>query len=122
MFRNLVLIFIGGGVGSIMRYLVSFFSQKFINIGGFPFGTLIVNVIGCFLIGLLTGQMTKLDDGLRLLLVTGFCGGFTTFSAFSSESIHLYQNENYFLMIVYIVTSVILGLIAVLMGNDLMKV
>lgn len=121
MLKNLVLIFIGGGVGSIMRYLVSFFSHKFINIGGFPFGTLIVNVIGCFLIGLLTSQITKLDDSLRLLLVTGFCGGFTTFSAFSSESIALYQNENYFLMILYIVMSIILGLSAVLIGNYLIK-
>jgi len=122
MFKNLVLIFIGGGVGSIMRYLVSFFSQKLINIGGFPLGTLLVNVIGCFLIGLLTSQITKIDESLRLLLVTGFCGGFTTFSAFSSESIVLYQNENYFLMILYIFVSLILGLTAVLMGSYLMKV
>lgn len=122
MLKNLVLIFIGGGVGSVMRYLASFFTSKYINVGSFPLATLLVNVLGCFLIGVLLSQFSKLDDSLRLLLVTGFCGGFTTFSTFSSESIQLYTSENYFLMIFYIICSILLGLIAVWVGGSLIKI
>ncbi len=121
MLKTLVLIFIGGGVGSVMRYLVSFFTSKFITIGSFPLGTLLVNIIGCFIIGVLLSQFSKIDDTLKLFLVTGFCGGFTTFSTFSSESINLYHSQNYFLMTLYIISSVSLGLIAVWLGNNVVK-
>lgn len=122
MFKNIIYIFIGGGIGSVLRYLVSFYGQKLWNVGVFPIGTLFVNLIGCFIMGVLSAYFVRVDNSLKFLLITGFCGGFTTFSAFSAESIHLWQSENYFLMILYILTSIILGLAAVLLGSFIMKV
>ena len=83
MIRNLLLVAFGGAVGSVGRYLVS----KWLE-GGFPWGTLTVNIVGCLLIGFLTGLVTKgtLSPEMKLLLVTGFCGGFTTFSTFARSS------------------------------------
>lgn len=114
--KNLILIFIGGGIGSIARYLLSSFTQKFWTIGTFPFGTLVVNMIGCFLIGYFTSTFLKIDDYLKFFLITGFCGGFTTFSAFSIENYTLWQSQNYTLLFLYIILSVFLGLGAVFLG------
>lgn len=121
MFNNIIYIFIGGGVGSVLRYLVSYYGQKLCNIGVFPIGTLLVNIIGCFMMGLLSAYFLKVENSFKFLLITGFCGGFTTFSAFSSESIGLWQASHYYLMFIYIFSSVILGLIAVLAGSYLVK-
>lgn len=114
--KNLLLIFIGGGIGSVARYLLSSFTQKFWAIGTFPFGTLVVNMIGCFLIGYFTSTFLKIDDYLKFFLITGFCGGFTTFSAFSIENYNLWQSQNYTLLFLYIILSVFLGLGAVFLG------
>ena len=121
MIKNLLYIFLGGGAGSVLRFLISNYTQKTVNINNFPLGTFLVNVIGCFLIGWLTAYFVKVDSYLKFLLVTGFCGGFTTFSAFSAENFSLWQSGNYGMLILYILLSVIVGFAAVYLGLQLVK-
>jgi CrcB protein len=118
MIRTFFLIALGGGVGSVFRYLTSIIVQKYYA-SVFPLATLITNILGCFLIGLIAGfldknQMTNSD--LKWFLITGFCGGYTTFSAFGYENISLLQNNNSGLAFVYMGLSVITGLFAVWLG------
>ncbi|MDR0733866.1 MAG: fluoride efflux transporter CrcB [Dysgonamonadaceae bacterium] len=121
MIKQLILVGLGGGVGSMMRFLVSKipFAQ-----GSFPWATFAVNIVGSFLIGILIGLSVRhqiLNADMKLLLVTGFCGGFTTFSAFSAENVHLYQSGNYFSLAFYILLSIVAGFAAVLSGLILGK-
>ena len=119
--KAILLVFFGGGIGSVLRYLVSYYTQKLWNYNSFPMGTFVVNIIGCFLIGILTAYFMKTDNHLKFLLITGFCGGFTTFSTFSAENVSLWQNENYGILTIYIILSVILGFGAVLIGVNCLK-
>lgn len=119
--RNVLFVFIGGGAGSVLRYLLSVGTQKFWIAKSFPVGTFLANLIGCFLIGVLVSVLVKNDTNLRLLLITGFCGGFTTFSAFSVESVSLWQSGEFLLLGIYVLLSVILGLAAVWLGQSLVK-
>lgn len=114
-------IFIGGGLGSVLRFLASNFSQKLWNIKGFPIGTFTVNIIGCFLIGLASAYFLKVDNYMKFLIITGFCGGFTTFSAFSIENYSLWQEGNYGILALYIGLSVIIGMLAVFAGFLVLK-
>lgn len=114
--KNLIYIFLGGGFGSIARYLISVYFQRNFLVGSFPMGTLIVNVIGCFLIGVFTTYFIKHDSSLRFLLITGICGGFTTFSTFSAENYNLWESQNYTTLFLYIILSVVLGFGAVVLG------
>ena len=84
-------------------------------------GTFVVNMIGCFLIGVLTSYFLKVDNYLKFLLITGFCGGFTTFSTFSAENYSLYQSGNYSVLLFYIFLSVMVGLVAVYAGLQVAK-
>jgi CrcB protein len=115
-----ILIFVGGGIGSLCRYLVS----RSINssvVSGFPYGTFLVNITGCFLIGFFVFYFTDARFGVtslqwRLFLVTGICGGYTTFSAFSYENIQLFESNQVFTFLAYTFGSVILGLLATFSG------
>jgi len=117
--RNLIYIFLGGGLGSVMRFLISNYTQKFWHINAFPMGTFLVNTSGCFLIGILTAYFLKVDNSLRYLLITGLCGGYTTFSTFSVENFSLWQNENYFILILYALLSLFVGVMMVFIGYHL---
>ena len=119
--KNLLYIFLGGGFGSVLRFLVSNYTQKFWSVNSFPVGTFVVNILGCFLIGIFSGYFLKADHYLKFLLITGFCGGFTTFSTFSAENITLWENGNYFILISYILLSVIAGFGAVYLGMKLIE-
>jgi CrcB protein len=113
---------IGGFFGSILRYILS----HFINISTrstFPFGTLTVNIVGSFIIGIIIAAALEgdLNKSMRLLLATGFCGGFTTFSSFSYEFFSLLQHEQTGYAFLYAGTSFILGFIFVWLGFMLVK-
>ncbi len=121
--RTLLLIGLGGGIGSILRYLTSVVIQKYYATV-FPLATWVVNILGCLLIGIIMGLLEKnqvTDSSMKWFLVTGFCGGFTTFSAFGYENIRLLQNGNILLVLVYISASIILGLGSVWLGFLLVK-
>lgn len=116
MFKELALIGIGGGAGSIMRYL---FGMYFTNSSrSFPYATFTVNVIGALLIGLLMGYLQK-PNSLQVLspiLVVGFCGGFTTFSTFSKETVLLFQQQQWVLGFIYVILSLVCCLVATFLG------
>ena len=118
----LLLIAIGGAAGSVLRYLIGGRAQHFAP-HGFPLGTLFVNVAGCFLIGILIRQFMNIQthNHLRALLVVGFCGGFTTFSAFSMETVGLIEGGEYARAIGYVTLSVLLCLTATFAGMSVMR-
>lgn len=98
----------GGAVGSVLRYAL----QKWLNLS-FPFGTLAVNIIGCFFAGWLMAMLMKgISSQTYLFLMTGFCGGFTTFSAFSSESVQMLLTDKWTYFFLYVMISVTGGLLA----------
>ena len=112
MFNNILLVGLGGGAGSILRYLC----QRSLN-AVYPWGTFVVNILGCLLIGLLWGLFTKhIDEPKRLLLVTGLCGGFTTFSSFTYEGVQMMMDNRWLAFILYTTLSVLLGLLATFLG------
>lgn len=123
MIKNLILVAIGGASGSVLRYLIHWIVSKR-SVSFFPYQTFIVNIVGCLLIGLLVGYLSRIqseNETLKLLLITGFCGGFTTFSAFGLENINMIQNQNYQLAIIYTSLSLILGILAVSLGIFISK-
>lgn len=117
MIKDLILVGIGSGIGGICRYLISLFMGQ--SHCGFPWGTFVVNIIGCLLIGILwglTSRFLNLSPAFSLLFMVGFCGGFTTFSTFSKEGLTLLQAGNYILFTLYALGSVVLGIMAVGLG------
>ena len=123
MIKNLLIVGLGGAAGSMLRYAV----QKLCNVhgaGAFPTGTLIVNITGCFLIGILWGIVSRSvswNEEMKLLLMTGFCGGFTTFSAFTLEGIGLLKESKTALFFIYLTASVAGGLLATFIGIRIAK-
>jgi len=114
---RIFLVFIGGGLGSALRYLIGLVLNRsdFLT----PYGTFLVNILGSFLIGLLAGynlRYLNLSHEYQALLIAGFLGGFTTFSAFAFENLVMIQNGRYLLFFAYFFTTLIMGLIAVALG------
>lgn len=121
--KPVLLIFFGGGFGSVLRYIIG----KWLNNGenAIPYGTFLVNILGSFVIGIILGYAAKVSSPSNpyvFLLATGFCGGFTTFSAFAYENHLFLKNGDYFSFLIYTLGSVILGLLAVFAGFYFSKV
>ena len=115
--KSFLLVFLGGGLGSGIRYLLTTAMNQYSKV--LPFGTFTVNMLGCLLIGLILGYAQKentLTSNQTLLLATGFCGGFTTFSAFANENLELIKNGEIFNFSVYSIGSILIGILAVLIG------
>ncbi|HRO85830.1 MAG TPA: fluoride efflux transporter CrcB [Niabella sp.] len=123
MLKVLLAIGTGSFLGGISRFLLSRFVQNQV-ISSFPYGTFVVNIIGCFIIGILYGLFEKdqlLSPEWRMFLTVGFCGGFTTFSTFAGENYSLLKDGNFMYMALYASLSVFLGIMAVWLGNLLIK-
>lgn len=117
--QQVILVGLGGFIGSALRFMVSGWTQRLAPFSDFPYGTLAVNVIGCLLIGLLGGlaeYRQMFDPGQRLLLVIGVLGGFTTFSTFSFETLLLTQDGQLLKAAANIVAQVLFGMMAALAG------
>lgn len=120
--KSILFVGLGGAVGSVARYLISYGIGKYYT-QPFPLATFLTNMIGCFLIGALYGYSIKNNLGntyFNFLLITGFCGGFTTFSSFSYENFNLIQ-QNIYTPIIYIFLSILVGLLFTLIGFKLFK-
>ncbi|MET7028137.1 fluoride efflux transporter CrcB [Sediminicola luteus] len=115
--KQMILVFLGGGLGSMLRFLISkTYNQQYIN---FYLGTFLANSIGCLIIGILLGLSAKhnyLSQNQTLLLATGFCGGFTTFSSFAFENYSFLKAGELFNFSLYTLSSIIIGVIAVAIG------
>ena len=123
--KEIAYIFIGGGVGSVLRYLAQISINERMSGIGFPFswGTFIVNIAGSLLIGLFysVSERWNLSMEMRLILTTGLCGGFTTYSTFSNDGLSLLRGEFYGTFLLYALLSIGLGLVAVLAGGAIGK-
>ncbi len=120
MLKNFILVGLGGAAGSVLRYAVSLLIMNRV----FPLATLLVNIAGSFLIGLILASGIKNENfagNWKLFLATGVCGGFTTFSAFSAENLQLLQSGKTTLSLVYITISIVTGIFAAWLGFKLIN-
>lgn len=120
--KNLLLVFVGGGLGSTLRYIIG----KYLNSteSGIPWGTFTANILGSFLIGLILGLAAKnntFSHSQTLLLATGFCGGFTTFSTFAYENHILLKSGDFLSFAMYTIASFIVGFLMVFLAMYLVK-
>ena len=118
-----LLVALGGAIGSVFRYGIGqLFSTKATS--AFPWATLLINLLGCFLIGLFLGVLERYQfdshNSFRTFFIVGLCGGFTTFSSFSSETLGLFLSSQYIQAIIYILTSILLGLALTWLGYSLL--
>lgn len=117
MLKHILLVGIGGAAGSMLRFFTGMLVARF-HTGNFPLGTFLINVIGCFIMGLVMARiMATPNDTLKFLLATGFCGGYTTFSAFSYENLELLNSGHTAIAVVYISASIVAGVVAVWAGS-----
>ncbi len=117
---NFLYVALGGALGAVLRYLISLLPYK----GSFPILTLVTNLLGAFIIGIVVGvaeENSKVNSNLILFLKTGFCGGFTTFSTFSLETFNLWNSKKYGLSATYAMLSLLLCLVGVMCGKLLVK-
>lgn len=122
MVKNLILVFLGGGFGSVLRYIVGKYLNSSEN--GIPYGTFLANILGSLLIGLILGFAAKnnaLSQNHTLLLATGFCGGFTTFSTFAYENHIFLKSGDFTSFTLYTIASFVVGFLAVFLGIHLTK-
>ena len=123
MIRNILLVGLGGAVGSMARYLCQkWFAENYLH--PFPWGTFTVNLLGCFLLGVIYAageKTTMLTPQTRLLLTTGICGGFTTFSTFAFENMTLLRSGDISYFLLYALGSVVSGILLVFAGVALIK-
>ncbi|TDU42696.1 camphor resistance protein CrcB [Gelidibacter sediminis] len=120
--KQLVLVFIGGGIGSILRYIIG----KYLNSAstGIPYGTFAANILGSLFIGIILGLAMKnnnLSENQILFLATGFCGGFTTFSTFAYENHVFLKSGDFMSFAIYTIASFVIGFLAVFGGMYLVK-
>ena len=123
MLKSLLIVGLGSFVGGALRYGISTLMREYCS-KGFPWGTLVVNLLGCFAIGAifaLFGKYSSPSNGWCLLLTTGVCGGFTTFSTFANESLQMAQNGNIGSFVGYVATSLIVGLALTALGYCIVK-
>ena len=121
MIKNILLVAVGGAAGSVARYLLSALVQEHTQ-STFPVGTMTVNVAGCLIIGFVTALAAEhgaISPGMKLILTTGFCGGFTTFSTFINETLTLGVHGAGATAVAYVAVSVVLGFIAAAAGMQL---
>ncbi|MBP9030173.1 MAG: fluoride efflux transporter CrcB [Bacteroidales bacterium] len=124
MFRSILIVGIGGFLGSVSRFLVSRYFQLH-TLSNFPWGTFTVNIIGSFIIGLVFGLSERsnlITPEWRLFLAVGFCGGFTTFSSLANDAFMLLQGREFFYFSIYTAASFFLGLLAVFAGRYIIQI
>jgi fluoride exporter len=122
MSRLLLFVGVGGFIGSVLRYTISGYVQQLTRSASFSYGTIVVNVVGCLIIGILSQLVDSyglLTAETRALLITGFLGGFTTFSTFSNETLNLFRDSENLAALLNIGVHIFLGLGAVWMGRTL---
>lgn len=123
MIKAMLIAGLGGFIGTCGRFLVGKLAHLIFS-SAFPWGTFAVNVIGCFLIGIFFGLAEKthlISSNMNVFLITGFCGGFTTFSSFSDDMYLLMQNKHWGFFSSYLILSIVLGILLVWIGRSIIK-
>ena len=120
---KIFVVFLGGGLGAMLRYFMTTLLAG--RLGNFPIGTLIVNILGCLLIGIVAaffiGKVNEMSEVIRIFLMVGFLGGFSTLASFSIETVNLFQSGNFFSAVLNIILTFSTGIIACAIGFALMK-
>ncbi len=121
---NLLIVFLGGGLGSVLRYLAKVLWEENSSFV-FPYPTFIVNILGSLFLGFVAGlimyKANFLSPSMRIFLMVGIAGGFTTFSSYSLEIVSLFRNGHFYMALFYSVGSVIISLLAIVLGGLLSK-